>query len=94
MLTTDDGGASRKSEDVPIGRVTSVGRFSVVFELTNGEDVVAAKLGVLPVERIRRAQLSGVVDTAPHASSCLHGPSPPWACPSRARSRVDRGRPP
>ena len=40
-----------------------VGRFSVEFELTNHKDVVAAELGVLPVEGIRRSRLSGVVDT-------------------------------
>jgi predicted aspartyl protease len=40
-----------------------VGRFSVEFEVVNHQDVVAANLGVIPPEHIRRIRLSGVVDT-------------------------------
>jgi predicted aspartyl protease len=40
-----------------------VGRFSVEFDVINHQDVVGAKLGVIPPEKIRRAHLSGVVDT-------------------------------
>lgn len=40
-----------------------MGRFSVDIELANYRDVVAAQLGVLPPEKIRRAMVSGVVDT-------------------------------
>ena len=40
-----------------------VGRFSVEFEVINHQDVVAAQLGVIPSEQIRRTRLSGVVDT-------------------------------
>jgi predicted aspartyl protease len=40
-----------------------VGRFSVTFEVANHEDVVQAKKGFLPPEQVRRARISGVVDT-------------------------------
>jgi predicted aspartyl protease len=40
-----------------------MGRFSVEFEVANHQDAVAANLGVIPPEKIRRARLSGVVDT-------------------------------
>ena len=43
-------------------RNPSVGRFSVDFVLTNHEDVIAVQLGVLPADKIRRIQLSGLVD--------------------------------
>jgi predicted aspartyl protease len=41
----------------------SMGRFSVDFDVSNHQDVVAARLGVLPEEKIRRMRVSGVVDT-------------------------------
>jgi predicted aspartyl protease len=44
-------------------RSSQVGRFSVDFEVTNHQEVVAAQLGVLPPEKIRRVRLSGVVNT-------------------------------
>src|SRR5437868_8379314 len=40
-----------------------VGRFSVEFDLANHEDVVQARKGFLPPEQVRRARISGVVDT-------------------------------
>jgi len=40
-----------------------VGRFSVEFEVTNYEDVVQARKGFLPAEQVRRARITGVVDT-------------------------------
>jgi predicted aspartyl protease len=40
-----------------------VGRFSVDFEVTNHEDAVQAKKGFLPADQVRRARVSGVVDT-------------------------------
>jgi predicted aspartyl protease len=40
-----------------------VGRFSVEFEVANHEDVVQARKGFLPPEKVRRSRLSGVVDT-------------------------------
>jgi predicted aspartyl protease len=40
-----------------------MGRFSVEFEVLNHQDVVAANLGVIAPEKIRRARLSGVVDS-------------------------------
>ncbi len=40
-----------------------VGRFSVEFDVTNHEDSVQAKKGSLPQEQVRRARISGVVDT-------------------------------
>ena len=40
-----------------------VGRFSVEFEVANHEDVVQAKKGHIPHEQVRRARISGVVDT-------------------------------
>jgi predicted aspartyl protease len=39
-----------------------VGRFSVEFQLANSEDLVRAKDGTLPGDRVRRATISGVVD--------------------------------
>ena len=40
-----------------------MGRFSVEFEVANHEDVVQARKGFLPPEQVRRARISGVVDT-------------------------------
>ena len=40
-----------------------VGRFSVEFEVANLEDVVQARKGFMPPEQVRRARISGVVDT-------------------------------
>ena len=40
-----------------------MGRFSVELEVVNHQDVVAAHLGVLQLDQIRRARLTGVVDT-------------------------------
>jgi predicted aspartyl protease len=39
------------------------GRFSVEFEVTNYEDVVQARKGFLPAEQVRRARITGAVDT-------------------------------
>jgi len=40
-----------------------VGRFSVEFDIANHEDVVQAKKGHISLEQVRRARISGVVDT-------------------------------
>jgi predicted aspartyl protease len=40
-----------------------MGRFSVEFEVSNHQDVVAARLGVLEADKIRRTRVSGVVDS-------------------------------
>jgi predicted aspartyl protease len=40
-----------------------VGRFSVEFDVANHEDAVLAKEGFLPPDQVRRARISGVVDT-------------------------------
>jgi clan AA aspartic protease len=40
-----------------------VGRFSVEFDVKNHEDAVEAKKGSLPPEQVRKARVSGVVDT-------------------------------
>jgi predicted aspartyl protease len=40
-----------------------VGRFSVEFEVANHEDVVQARKGFIPPDQVRRARISGVVDT-------------------------------
>jgi predicted aspartyl protease len=40
-----------------------MGRVSVEFDIANREDVLAAKLGVLPSTSVRKTRLSGVVDT-------------------------------
>jgi clan AA aspartic protease len=40
-----------------------VGRFNVEFELVNYQDVVAARLGVIGPDKVRRTHLSGLVDT-------------------------------
>jgi len=39
-----------------------VGRFSVEFEVTNSEDLVRAKDGTIPRDKVRRRTISGVVD--------------------------------
>jgi predicted aspartyl protease len=39
-----------------------VGRFSVEFNVANNEDLVRAKDGTLPRDRVRRMTISGVVD--------------------------------
>jgi predicted aspartyl protease len=38
------------------------GRFSVHFEVVNGEDLVRAKDGTLPKNRVRRRTITGVVE--------------------------------
>lgn len=40
-----------------------MGRFSVTFEVLNHQDTVLADLGMMPSDKVRRARLSGVVDT-------------------------------
>ena len=40
-----------------------MGRFSVEVELTNDEDLVRAKAGVISPEQVRRARVRGVVDS-------------------------------
>ena len=40
-----------------------MGRFSVEFEVVNHRDVTAAELGVIPADQVRRARVSGLVDT-------------------------------
>ena len=40
-----------------------MGRVSVEFEISNHKDVVAAELGVVPPDKVRKAIISGVVDT-------------------------------
>lgn len=40
-----------------------MGRFTVDLELANHEDVICARLGVLPLEEVRRARIAGLVDT-------------------------------
>lgn len=40
-----------------------MGRFSVEVELTNDEDIVRAKSGLISPDQIRRAQIRGVVDS-------------------------------
>ena len=41
----------------------SVGTFSVEFEIANGDDLALARRGILPPQDVRRATLSGLVDT-------------------------------
>src|SRR4051812_49343274 len=50
-------------ETATTNRRQPVGRFSVQIEVVNHKDVIAAQLGVLPPEQIRRSRLAGVVDT-------------------------------
>lgn len=40
-----------------------MGRFSVELKLANSADVTLARLGLLPLERVRQATIRGVVDT-------------------------------
>jgi predicted aspartyl protease len=40
-----------------------MGRFSVDLEVANDEDLIEVKKGHLPIERVRRVRLRGVVDT-------------------------------
>jgi predicted aspartyl protease len=42
---------------------THMGRFSVEFEIANYRDLVAADLGTLTRDKVRRARIRGVVDT-------------------------------
>ncbi len=42
--------------------VNGVGRFSVEFKVANNEDLVRAKDGTLPRDRVRRMTICGVVD--------------------------------
>jgi predicted aspartyl protease len=42
---------------------SQMGRFSVDFEVCNHRDVVASQLGVITQDKVRRAVISGVVDT-------------------------------
>jgi predicted aspartyl protease len=44
-------------------RRKNMGRFSVEFEVSNYQDEVAARLGTLNPTQIRRARISGVVDS-------------------------------
>lgn len=46
-----------------LARSKSMGRFAVEFEVVNNRDVVNAQGGFLPADQIRRARISGVVDT-------------------------------
>jgi len=39
-----------------------VGRISVEFEVTNGEDLVRAKDGTIPRNKVRRMKIVGIVD--------------------------------
>jgi predicted aspartyl protease len=43
--------------------VNGVGRFSIEFEVANYDDLAAVRRGVLPLERVRRLTISGVVDS-------------------------------
>jgi len=40
-----------------------VGRFAIEFEVANNNDLVAAQLGVLEPEKVRRLTIQGVVDS-------------------------------
>jgi predicted aspartyl protease len=40
-----------------------MGRFSVEFEVANYRDIIAAEMGMLAADKVRRARISGVVDT-------------------------------
>lgn len=40
-----------------------MGRVSIEVELTNAEDLVLAKKGVLPSDQVRRLRMAGIVDT-------------------------------
>jgi predicted aspartyl protease len=46
-----------------LARSKNMGRFAVDFEVANNEDVVTARRGFLPADQVRRARISGVVDT-------------------------------
>jgi predicted aspartyl protease len=43
--------------------VNGVGRFIVEFEIANNDDLVRAKYGDLPPDRVRRRRIPGVVDS-------------------------------
>jgi predicted aspartyl protease len=40
-----------------------VGRFSVELEIANNDELAAARLGLLPVDQVRRETILGVVDS-------------------------------
>ena len=44
-------------------KVDPMGRFFVEFEIANNDDLVAAKLGLLDPNKVRRKKLRGLVDT-------------------------------
>jgi predicted aspartyl protease len=57
------GGITVESHHELLARSKNMGRFAVEFEVVNHQDVVAAELRVLPADQVRRARLSGMVDT-------------------------------
>jgi predicted aspartyl protease len=44
-------------------REKKVGRFKVVIELANNDDLAAVRLGVLAPDKVRRVKIDGVVDS-------------------------------
>lgn len=45
-----------------VRRASRMGRFSVDFEVANHEDMVRARIGLIPDKQVRRVRLRGVVD--------------------------------
>jgi clan AA aspartic protease len=57
------GGITVESHHALLARSKNMGRFSVEFEVANNRDVVNAQSGFIPADQVRRARISGVVDT-------------------------------
>ena len=51
------------TNEIAADRRRNVGRFSVEFDVANHRDMVKAEDGLLAPEKVRRARVSGVVDT-------------------------------
>lgn len=45
------------------GGANGVGRFSVELEIANNDELGAARLGLLPADRVRRETILGIVDS-------------------------------
>src|SRR5438094_6396763 len=55
--------ASQRRRAMRAKGANGVGRFSVEFEIANNDDLVRAKYGDLPPDKVRRQRIPGVVDS-------------------------------
>lgn len=52
-----------RSRMIEGAREEDMARFSVDFEVANGDDLALARRGALPPDQVRRVKLKGVIDT-------------------------------